>query len=256
MAAMTAGSDARTHTAVTRSWQGWGMSVIGPGHLRMGMPNQDSLLVRRFAWGEIVVVADGLGSRPLSHLGAQAACQAVAKAAQHYQHRPQAGLEAMLRFLHEWWLWLIAPNSPSDCATTCLFAMRADGVVTLAQIGDGMVVACPRGGQAPVVLVADKSEGFANITASLTQTHRIADWRAARLAEDSVDAVVLCTDGVADDLALGMELDFARGVVASHRNLASSRRRREVRRWLEHWPVPGHSDDKTLACLHSSGDGV
>ena len=157
----------------------------------------------------------------------------------------------MLRFLHGWWLWLVAPNRPDDCAATCLFAVRTDEALILAQIGDGMAVACRHDGRDPVVLAPDKEDGFANVTACLGETHGAGAWRAVRLPGGSVDAVLLCTDGIADDLAPGQAAAFAAGVVESHHALPPDRRRREIRRWLEAWPVPGHSDDKTLACLHA-----
>ena len=35
--------------------------------------------------------------------------------------------------------------------------------------------------------------------------------------------------------------------------LESEERKRDLKRWLSEWPVPAHSDDKTIACLFKKG---
>lgn len=228
-----------------RRWQCWAASVAGPAHRREGTPSQDAAMARSLAWGQVIAVADGLGSRAQSHLGSRAACRAALQVA----CAPQAELAAMLLQFHGWWLRGIHPHAATDCASTCLFAIRAGGAVTLAQIGDGMAVVCLRGDRAPVVLDGGKENGFANMTSSLGESHRGGDWKVVRLREDQVEWVVLCTDGIADDLVPGQGFPFAASVIESHRALAPARRSQVAQGWLQRWPVPCHSDDKSLACL-------
>ena len=232
-------------------WKSWGESVIGSAHAREALPNQDAWLARHFAWGDVVAVSDGLGSRRQAHLGSKAACQAVVEAGRCFQSHPSATLDDMLRFLHAWWIWLTAPESPIDCAATCLFAIRSGGVITLAQLGDGLIVACPRGPGQAVILTDDKNNEFANVTTSLGATHHLADWRAARIPEDEYHGIVLCSDGISNDLVAGSASEFANELVNAYRGSPAQIRRPHVRQWLDHWPVPGHSDDKTIACLYS-----
>jgi hypothetical protein len=52
-----------------------GASVIGPRHLELGEPNQDAMALTGCRGGWIAAVADGLGSRTRSDLGARRACQ-------------------------------------------------------------------------------------------------------------------------------------------------------------------------------------
>jgi serine/threonine protein phosphatase PrpC len=234
-----------------RRWECWGASVTGPAHRRMKSPNQDFVLARSLSWGNVIAVADGLGSRPLSHVGAQAACRAVLQVAKTFHRHPQGGLEAALGFFHAWWMWLISPHQPDDCAATCLFAIRRAGVVTLAQLGDGLAVACFRDGEDPVVLDGDKADGFANVTRCLRPGHRPGDWRTVQVQEDRVNGIFLCTDGIADDLVPGQAIPFAETVLAHHGALPPARRGREARRWMNGWPTPGHSDDKTIAVLQA-----
>ena len=65
-------------------WNSWGASVIGPLHVKAGIPNQDSWMARRYKWGNVVVVSDGLGSKAHSDHGSKAACLAVFEAAKSY----------------------------------------------------------------------------------------------------------------------------------------------------------------------------
>ena len=52
-----------------------GASVIGPRHLDLHEPNQDAMALTGCRDGWIAAVADGLGSRSHSDLGARRACQ-------------------------------------------------------------------------------------------------------------------------------------------------------------------------------------
>jgi serine/threonine protein phosphatase PrpC len=233
------------------SWKSWGESVVGRAHAREALPNQDAWLARHFPWGDVVALSDGLGSRRQAHLGSQAACMAVVEAGRCLQSHPSATLDDMLRFLHAWWIWLLAPESPTDCAATCLFAIRSGGVITLAQLGDGLIVACPRRQGQSVILADDKNNEFANITTSLGATHQLSEWRAARIPEDEFHGIVLCSDGISNDLMDGSAPEFANELVNAYRGSPAQIRQPHVRHWLDQWPVPGHTDDKTIACLYS-----
>lgn len=234
---------------VPPGWKGWGVSCTGPGHARAGLPNQDAWLLRRFPWGELLVVADGLGSRAMSHHGARAVCQAALEAtAALAQGQVGPPPQALLAALHAAWLARLWPHAARECATTCLLALRTGPQLLLAQLGDGMAVACAQSGQ-PAFVLAPAKTGFGNLTDCLRERHHAESWRVASLNTADWCGVLLCTDGIADDLAAGMEADFASALMASGRGRGARSQRREARRWLRDWPVPGHADDKTIVCL-------
>ncbi|MGA5757767.1 protein phosphatase 2C domain-containing protein [Nonomuraea bangladeshensis] len=55
-----------------------GASVRGDFHRYDGMPRQDAMLIKRLGESHVLLaVADGLGSRDMSHFGAAAACRAA-----------------------------------------------------------------------------------------------------------------------------------------------------------------------------------
>ena len=120
-------------------WSCWGATAIGPLHGKNGTPNQDSWMARRYKWGNVVVVSDGLGSKAHSDHGSKAACLAVFEAAKSFQNTPDAKIVDILRLIHANWLVKITPYSSSDCSSTCLFAIQIEGIITLGRLGDGMI---------------------------------------------------------------------------------------------------------------------
>lgn len=228
-------------------WKSFGASVRGPGHVVTGAPNQDAWASFHRAWGDGIVIADGVGSKPFSDVGSDAACFAVKYAA--YACRDDAELDVDRLFEHITNLWLssVAPLAPRDCATTCLFAFRRRDVLHLGMLGDGLAAAIRSDGSV-LSLSEDKSQGFSNITTALSPNISPQDWRQLSLPAAECTAVLLCTDGVSDDLdnADG----FVTGLVAAYRPLAAASAGRHLRRMLGDWPTPRHSDDKTIACLY------
>lgn len=232
-----------------QGWENWGASVIGPFHVKAGLPNQDAWMVRRYKWGNVVVVSDGLGSKAHSDVGSKAACLAVFGAARCFQKNPDANIVDVLRLIHANWLVKIAPYAPSDCSATCLFAIQIKGVITLGRLGDGMIAAIGETDESCRLLSDDKQDSFSNYTSSLQEAFEPDQWETATVDSAEYHAVVLCTDGIADDLLPEKQRSFARELCAAYANLDWKERKRDLKRWLNEWPVPGHSDDKTIACL-------
>jgi len=231
------------------TWNSWGVSVPGPMHLDLGLPNQDSWMSRHYRWGEVVAVSDGLGSRPKSEIGSQAACLSVFEAAKAYWKNPEAKIEDVLRLVHSHWLINIAPYDPSECSATCLFVIRTDGRCLLAQLGDGLIAACGTGCSESHLLSDSKHDSFSNFTESLGQKFRPNQWQCRTLPAEGLNSFALCTDGISDDLIIERQIDFAHELFRTYSKCGYQKRTWEVYRWLKDWPVPGHSDDKTIACL-------
>ncbi len=145
------------------------------------------------------------------------------------------------------WLSLIMPLDAGDCAATCVFAFRInDGCIRVGMLGDGLAAVVKPDGVV-LTLSDDKSEGFSNITAALSANTTAKDWRWLSVPEADCRSIVLCTDGVADDLS---DVNgFVRELSDSHCRLSSLSAARRVREALANWPTPKHSDDKTIACL-------
>jgi len=155
-------------SALMTVWKSFEASVIGPGHVATGKPNQDAWAAFHRVWGDGIIVSDGLSSKPFSDFGSHAACLAVACAVHACRSRTGKGHAFLSDRIKNNWLSTIAPLEPRDCAATCLFAFRMDdGVVRMGMLGDDLTAAVKTDGSV-VSLTDDKTEGFSNITAALS----------------------------------------------------------------------------------------
>lgn len=235
-------------------WLSFGASEIGPAHIASGKPNQDSWAAFHHFGCDVLVVADGVGSRDHSEFGSAGACRAVDQAV---SNRVFLGLPldlndegcktAFLDEIRNTWIDSIKPIDANDASTTCLFALRdGSGMLWVALLGDGCAAAVMRNGS--VELLQDgKEDSFSNMTQSLTESTEASDWKVVGVDENKCKAVLLCTDGIADDL-IDVE-GFASSLVDDYCNLPATTAASEVMSMLLDWPTPKHSDDKTLACL-------
>jgi serine/threonine protein phosphatase PrpC len=229
-------------------WRSFGASVRGRGHVLTGKPNQDSWGSFQRPWADGVVVSDGLGSKEHSDFGSLSACRAVEDVvrANRRSVRSVPTID-LLTSIQEQWRRRLGPVSPADSGATCLFALRVgDGMVRLGLLGDGCVVALNERGVLHT-LEPNKKESFSNMTTALSTRTQPSDWQIVDVPESRCAAVVLCTDGVADDIE---DLcGFMTQMVGTFGHFSPITASRAVRDMLMTWPVPKHSDDLTLACL-------
>lgn len=225
-------------------WRICATSVIGPGHIASGLPNQDAWASWKTHRYGCLAVADGLGSRPHSDIGSKSVCRAaVAVAQRHVYERRFYALHFVDEVRREW-LAAIRPFSSVECATTCIVAIWSPRFVRLFQIGDGLAAAIMRDGRV-VALTDDKSESFSNLVTPLSATTAPGEWRMLSVPATRCVGTLLSTDGISDDLS-----DMSGFATACVTELASGEA--TVAHWtgmLENWPVPAHSDDKTMAVL-------
>ena len=222
-----------------------GTSSVGPAHVQFGQPNQDALGLWGWKTGWIAVVCDGLGSRPLSHVGSRLASLAARRVIRDGAAwgNPRQVIENIGR------MWLdTLPILPAQAATTVLIAAcRANGDCFVAQLGDGLIL-CRSEGEFSTL--TPERDGFANQTRSMGSSKSWLDWRMSRprLVAPG-DGIMMMTDGMSDDL----RPDLLEPFFCMMQKECSGRSRRRARKWLqaqlEGWPTPGHSDDKTVAMI-------
>ena len=229
------------------NWHYFGASVRGPTHVRNRVLNQDAWRGGRLCNGAVVVVCDGLGSRPHSRRGAREACRAVAAAARQWCVVPTAPIEMLLKLIHATWALRVYPYAEEDCATTCLFAVAdKDGRLYVAQLGDGLSLVMDGDVLRTIKRTADD---FSNETTGLGIARRLSEWQTLECSQSSETAVLLATDGIADDLDNSRLGEFVHFVRSTYCPLAPAVRWRRLAHDLRNWPTPYHSDDKTLAFL-------
>jgi Protein phosphatase 2C len=231
----------------------FGVSVCGPRHRAERSKNQDAWIRARGSFGHLIVVSDGLGSRPASAIGSRAACIAVRSAARLWPGVAVAPPSHFVRLVEILWLLAVAPRDPSTCAATCAFALREpDGQIIFGGIGDGLALLRAASGDVQTYGGRRHSD-FGNETRALGAAHTIADWWIEIDSAARKRAVALVTDGIADDLDPTRVGAFIDWLIQDIAPLPSVDRRRTLRRELEQWPVPGHLDDKSLAVLTEMG---
>ena len=234
----------------------FGASCRGPLHRKEGRPNEDAWLRACGSFGSLVVVCDGIGSRPKARRGAQAACRAVREAVVRWAQADDAPIGYLIHLIEVCWRIRIHPASPGECATTCLWALaRNNGEWVMGALGDGLLLY--RTGQGPVsALIGEHRNGFGNETVALGASSGVKSWKVLQLPPTEEERlVVLATDGIADDLVPEKYGAFCSWISGELGMLEPSRRWRLLMAELEHWPTPKHLDDKTLAVLHGAARG-
>ena len=221
-------------------WSGWGVSEIGPLHIKENIPNQDSFIVKKYSWGIVGVVCDGLGSKKYSHIGSKSLVNAITKAAQLFDFEKDINLfEPLVKSL---WDINIFPYTHNETSTTLLFSIVKNNKVYIGRVGDGAIVVF---GKESLLLEEDK-DMFTNYTTPFGRDQKI-QWY---IFDDSeIDSIVMCSDGISEDLKKDKLFDFFKNYTDNYKNMQPNKRVYEIKQWLKNWPVKGHSDDKTIVSL-------
>lgn len=234
-------------------WRGFGDSEIGPLHLSMGLPNQDAYCLELENKPVLIALSDGLGSKSLSHLGAQAVAYAVEKLAQHFVSGPVIEPLQLIKLFHDFWLAELESVDIDQCRCTALFAIVWEEQTLLAQLGDGdccIITSNQYGDEQKAHFLTQKDDGlFANQTHSLSQELQINQWHFCLQPTAELEACFLVTDGIADDIALEHKTNFYFGLLNQYQQISDEQVDTDVRHWISQWPVNGHSDDKTIVAL-------
>ncbi len=187
----------------------------------------------------MIVVADGLGST--GH-GAEASGVALQVVAGELPERLRGGatLEEVGEALRARYEQLVDGNP--RMATTCLFAAASSTRIVVGQVGDGWAAVLLEDGH--LVTFETGRGDFANETDALPQMAP----KLRAFHPPSVRAVLLATDGVADDLAPDGLSDFVTGWADLMRTDAA-RAALVLERFLRDWRTPNSNDDRALALL-------
>ncbi len=220
-------------------------SVTGPGHRRADLPNQDACLSFSKDGRTGIVLSDGLGSCEKSDKGSKAVCCAVVSAMEQETTAERFDTTRFLKNVKSAYCDFIDADDFLDYQATCLWCLCPDDArLHAGMLGDGMLAVVKRDGT--IVRLSDnKTDGFSNVVLPLSPRTEISQWQTMSIPEDEVDYVMLCSDGVSDDL---VDADgFVRAFFAEYGERVAAEN--EIATMLENWPVPLHSDDKTIICM-------
>ena len=234
----------------SKFWNFVGASVIGPKHIRDGLPNQDfwNYESKPEYESDMVVVCDGMGSKTHSDIGSRKACEAVKETFEDILINGELVTLKIQEMVQEKWLSLIEPNIPDECRTTCLFVFHIMDKVLFFQIGDGFIAYINENSE--VVVPFRNYNEFSNISDSLSNDISENSWKSMILPSENIKGLILCTDGVGDDF-VGTKLDsFFKDSFEFYKSLPRVQAFDEIKQMLENWPVPMHCDDKTIAYMY------
>ncbi len=225
-----------------------GASVIGPTHVKKNIPNQDSFLVKRGRKYTLMVVSDGMGSKPFADVGSSAACRAVLKGVQSMVAGKDGAtsLDALLANILASWKQMVKPYEPADCSATCLFVFTTKRKILTARLGDGMICLLGKTAEKDAVSSDNKDDTFSNATQSLSDSRAASEFEVKVYDRADFCGVVMSSDGISSDMKNGAEIPFARDLYKEIEKKFFWNRCRFLQNMMEKWPVPHHTDDKTI----------
>ncbi|GAB6091566.1 hypothetical protein JCM12856_31600 [Spirochaeta dissipatitropha] len=154
-----------------------------------------------------------------------------------------------MSLVHAYWLVNIAPLRAADCAATCLFTYVNQDSVLIGRLGDGLIGVLGKNAAPDRLFREHKGDDFSNSTHSLASKYGLQCWELERLQRDHCSTVLLCTDGISEDIAEGSEIAFIQELEQTSCEISNRKNSVESKTWLVNWPTAGHTDDKTLVFL-------
>ena len=223
-------------------------SVAGHSHIKKGIANQDSFLCVRKRKYLLIVVSDGMGSKPYADVGSKKACKAVKTEIARFVKNKNNPLSVSQLFANivETWKKLLQQRDAHDCSATCLFVFATKSKIMTARLGDGMICLLGKSGAESIALTDSKDETFSNVTQSLSDVIAADEFKYDFYDKSLFKGIVLSTDGISSDLESGMELPFAEDIFCNLKRMHFWRRNAFIRNMMRNWSVPHHTDDKTL----------
>lgn len=222
-------------------------SVAGSLHAERKLSNQDAYLVKRYSFGTLLVVSDGMGSHKHSDVGSRSVCRAVSKAVQIWEASGCKEIRLIIPVIHSLWGLEIYPYPRNECGATCLFAFvsKVRKRLYMGQLGDGAVYFRIDGAMR---LLKSKEDAFANLTTGINSIRSFEDWSLAEYDIcDKRVALLLMTDGVSETLVESRKEEFVELIwkrLSEKRNLAE--RNMTVCSILSKWNKVSAGDDRTL----------
>lgn len=223
-------------------------SVRGLLHVDSNTPNQDAYSVKKYKFGTVLVVSDGLGTKIHSDIGSKAVGRAVDAAVQVWNRYHEKDIRLLLPLIVSIWNLEIFPYLQKDCGATCLFAIIAkDGHLYLGQLGDGCIYFSLEN---DLKLVKLKDDDFANLTVCMGGFSSYLDWNLKDIfVGEKKLGIVMMTDGVSETIVDDKKYEFINLLfrrVSECENL--SKRNNLIYKILTEWNPVSAGDDRTLIC--------
>ena len=190
------------------------VSDIGINHRIKGIPNQDAVLFHNTEDNFILAVSDGVGSCDYAELGSQYAVEATKSAfwellSGTLRAEPLMIVERLIQIWHQ----RIGDEEKDDYCATLKAVIKINRDLLMLSIGDGILAMTSMGVQ---IMAPIDTEFFANQTNCLNREVTAADfWIRKHHLDFNIPFVVFaCTDGIANNIQEGREIDLVREIEA------------------------------------------
>ena len=224
-----------------------GSTLIGKNHIKWNIPNQDALLFTQYDYGNILVVADGVGSEEHSELASHASTLAVDDTFRDVASGvllPDDVVDALCNNFES----RLRETTDEPLSSTVLFCVHLrDQGLFVGQIGDGVCAGYINGER---FLLAAKESPFTNVVVPLTPGCPPERWLIMRFPDVSDVQLLLATDGIADDILPGKESDFAVFLISMIEKTDPEQKEGKLSEILSNWETPHSNDDKTIGLYH------
>lgn len=222
-----------------------GASLVGKKHTLDGAESQDALLIRRYPFGTIMSVADGVGSDCYSHFGSLSVVNAV-HATFISLANGQIDSEQITEKIIQNYIDGIEEEYREHASTTCIYAAHLDGIgMYIGQIGDGICCGNINGED---FILLEKEEDFTNVVTPLSTNNTSGRWHNCFFPDEQLQTamLMLATDGVSEDILPGKECAYSKYIISRLDNMRSMDRDPYLMKLLKEWETPKSTDDKTF----------
>ncbi|MGF1901109.1 PP2C family serine/threonine-protein phosphatase [Aliivibrio sifiae] len=218
-------------------------TVIGPSHSELKIPNQDAVTSKKRNGRWAVAVADGMGSRDLSHIGSKLATYLAVNICLD-KSEDISDKELITDIYTKWLAGLKDKNiEPNDAVTTLMVVWgNSKGEYRFIQLGDGVIC------NSIINHSFSEDELFSNETTGLGLSKKLSDWRIGRgRLSQAISGLVLMTDGISEDIE--DHLGFCDSILKRAQTGSLRVIKKNLKGLLHNWPTPHHTDDKTIAVV-------
>lgn len=227
--------------------KGYGASTIGKAHIKLKKPNQDSYLIINRDEYTLAVVCDGLGSKKYSQIGSKKLCIVIKKQIKKSFKEKNFDIEKLIPILQKKWKRALWPIKPNKADTTCIFAVISEKNIIMCQIGDGL---CALKKDKQLIVLSPKNDDFSNETRTFGKSMPY-NWKTNIIKkEEGLEyKLLLCTDGISEDLKIEMLEEFIDELANSISNESKTRNNQFLLEIINSWPNKYSNDDKTMVVI-------
>lgn len=184
------------------------ISERGANHRAMLLPNQDAIASLCVGEDFVLAVADGVGSCQKADLGSKAAVEACIDTFENITARRACfDSNIVVHSILNIWREKLEPVELDECCTTLKAVFKIGNVVKLVSLGDGFIAVSSDGIN---LLSPTESSSFTNETNCLCSHTRNEEFWVSDFRLDLYKsyAIICCTDGIANGLVMGSELNL------------------------------------------------